>query len=225
VNSPPIPNPPVPNFNRLARPYRWLEYLSFGPFLWRCRTYYLPELANCRQALVLGDGDGRFTAHLLRANAQIRITAIDASPRMIESLQKAATPHQDRLTTEVADLRTWRPHNVEQYDLIVTHFFLDCLTTKEVRQLAARLSPAVAPDALWLVSEFATPGTVFGRAIAAPLVASLYLAFRILTGLSLRSLPDHPQALTASAWALKAQHTHLRGLLLSQLWQHHPDRP
>ncbi len=57
---------PVPNFNRLAQIYRWLEYLSFGPFLWRCRIRFLPDLAHCRRALVLGDGDG---PRLYRASA------------------------------------------------------------------------------------------------------------------------------------------------------------
>jgi SAM-dependent methyltransferase len=220
----PVSSPPVPNFNRLARPYRWLEYLTFGPFLWRCRTHYLPELAHCRRALVLGDGDGRFTARLLRVNPEIQITAIDASPRMIESLRQAAAPHRDRLTTHTADLRAWQPENSSQYDLIVTHFFLDCLTTEEIHRLAARISPATGPGALWLVSEFAIPGNLFGRAIAAPLVASLYLTFRVLTGLNLRSLPGYPRVLIGSGWSLQSHFPHLRGLLVSQLWRYHQNR-
>src|SRR6202034_2691193 len=78
----------APNFNHLAGIYRWLEYLTFGPFLWRCRVHFLPKLAHCRRALILGDGDGRFTAHLLRENPHLKITAVDGSPRMIQSLQQ-----------------------------------------------------------------------------------------------------------------------------------------
>lgn len=212
---------PAPDFNRLARLYRWLEYFSFGPWLWRCRTHFLPQLACSCNALILGDGDGRFTARVLRSNPRIAITAIDASPQMIKSLQRAATPHQSRLTTLVADIRTWRPTDSDQYDLIVTHFFLDCLTTAEVAGLASRLTPVLAPDALWLVSEFATPPTLFGRTIAAPLVDFLYLAFRLLTNLRLKALPDYRQALVDAGWSLHVQHTHLHGLLVSQMWKHH----
>ena len=78
------------NFNRLARIYRWLEYLTFGPFLWRCRIHLLPQLVPCRRALVLGDGDGRFTARLLRENPNLEVTAVDGSPRMIQSLEQAS---------------------------------------------------------------------------------------------------------------------------------------
>jgi len=208
----------APNFDHLARPYRWLEYLSFGPFLELTRTHFLTELAGCRHALILGDGDGRFTARLLRANPEIQVRAVDASRKMLRSLQEKAGRYGHGVTVEVADIRDWRPETEIQYDLIVTHFFLDCLTTQEVADLAHRLIPATASDALWVVSDFAVPPSRFGRAIAAPLVAFLYHAFRLLTNLRVDRLPDHSQVLAAANWALRARHTRLWGLLVSELW-------
>ncbi len=210
---------PPPDFNRLARPYRWFEYLSFGPFLWRCRVHFLPQLVDCRRALILGDGDGRFTARLLRANPQIRVTAIDASPRMIASLERAASANHDRLNAQVADLRAWTPAGAEKYDLIVTHFFLDCLSTDEIASLAQRLTPSVIPNAMWLVSEFAIPQSLFGRPTAAPLVSLLYRAFQVLTHLRQQALPEHLDALGQSRWVLQSHRAHLNGLLVSELWQ------
>ena len=51
------------------------------------------------------------------------------------------------------------------------------------------------------------------------LVRALYLAFRILTGLRTRELPNHAAALTAAGFTLTAQHQSLAGLLTSQLWE------
>jgi len=209
----------APDFDWMARPYRWLEYLTFGPFLWRCRVRWLPQLGGCRSALVLGDGDGRFTAALLRSNPQIRVHAADLSPRMLVSLKQAAKENIGRVTTEIADLRVSRPDEGASYDLIVSHFFLDCLTTGEVADLALRLAPWVAPNALWVVSDFAIPATLFGKLVARPLVAGLYLAFRWLTGLRQRSLPDHAPALAAAGWRLQDEDRQLGGLLFSQIWQ------
>ena len=209
----------APNFDRLAGPYRWLEYLSFGPFLWRCRVHFLPQLDKCRSALVLGDGDGRFTAELLRSNSQIAVHAVDLSPAMIETVERAAKAHTSRLTTKISDLRCWSPDPASRYDLVVSHFFLDCLTPGEVAALAQRLATSVAPGALWLVSDFAVPQTIFGALFARPLVSGLYLAFRYLTGLRVRALPDHARALADAGWMLKSEHTWLNGLLVSQLWQ------
>ncbi len=211
----------APNFDRLAHPYRWLEYLTFGPWLQHARTHFLPQLTSCRQALILGDGDGRFTASLLRQNPAIHIHAVDISPAMLQALSKSAQLNAARLTTEQADLRLWTPGTGARYDLIATHFFLDCLTTREVADLAQRLSLALAPHALWVVSDFAIPPTLFGRLFAAPLVALLYRAFDILTQLRLTQLPEHHVALESSGWSLQSQAIRLGGLLLSQFW-HHP---
>jgi SAM-dependent methyltransferase len=218
ASNPPTRAASAPNFDHLARPYRWLEYLTFGPLLWQTRTHFLSQLAHCRRALILGDGDGRFTARLLRANSQIQVHAIDASPEMLGSLQREAGSHAHRVTHEIADLRHWHPDPSIQYDLIATHFFLDCLTTPEVADLAHRLNPATAPNVLWLVSEFAIPQTRFGSFLAAPLVSFLYFAFRLLTSLGLTHLPDHQKSLCSAGWALQSSHPHLNGLLLSELW-------
>jgi hypothetical protein len=38
--------PKTPNFDRLAKHYRWMELFTFGPLLARCRDAFLPELAT-----------------------------------------------------------------------------------------------------------------------------------------------------------------------------------
>jgi hypothetical protein len=215
-----------PNFNRLAGLYRWMELASFGPVLWWCRCAFLPELVACRHALILGDGDGRFTASLLATNPTVQIDAIDASPAMLRSLIQHAGPHSNRLRTHHADARTWQPAGQSgnpppenpPYDLVVTHFFLDCLTTDEVQSLATRLRRTLSPNALWLVSEFAVPSNLFGRLVARPLIRGLYLAFALLTGLTVRTLPDHSTVLSQSGFTLKKRRTWLGGLLTSELW-------
>lgn len=213
------PNADTPNFDSLAKPYRWLEWLTFGPCLHRCRLHYLASLTTAQNALVLGDGDGRFTAALFRANPQIQVTAVDASPRMLKSLQHEAAANADRLTTQVADIRAWQPGSSTRYDLIVSHFFLDCLSTADISRLANRLAPALAPGARWVISDFAIPQSLFGRLVAAPLVAFLYRVFRFLTGLQRRSLPSYSAAIAAAGWLRQSRHSHLAGLLFSELWQ------
>lgn len=42
------------NFDWIARPYRWMEYATFGRALERCRNRFLTELRDCRSALALG---------------------------------------------------------------------------------------------------------------------------------------------------------------------------
>jgi SAM-dependent methyltransferase len=170
------PSVGTPNFNRLAGPYRWMERLTFGPCLAWCRFAFLARAASCRHALVLGDGDGRFAARLLRANPHIHIDAVDASSSMLRALNENAGPHAARVRTHLADARQWHPAAGSPYDLVVTHFFLDCLTTDEIQSVATRLRSTLSPTALWIVSEFAIPPNWYGRLVARPLIALLYRA-------------------------------------------------
>ena len=134
--------------------------------------------------LVLGDGDGRFTAALLSRYPQLEVHAVDLSPAML-ALLKARSPAAPHLHSR-------RPHPAPagRYDLVVTHFFLDCLTLAEVESLVRRVLPLLAPGTLWLVSEFRIPPGLLRRP-ARVYVRGLYLLFRVLTGLRTTQLPDH----------------------------------
>ena len=208
---------PSANFDRIARPYRWLEYLSFGPMLERCRFHRLPQLTSARRALVLGDGDGRFLAHLLAVNSTLHADVVDQSPAMLRLLQHRVTSlhADDRVRIFQTDALTFTL--TEAYDLIVTHFFLDCFSTGEIRRLAESIRPHLAPNALWLVSEFAIPSGL-AKLPAQIIVGSLYMAFHFVTGLQTRNLPDHSAVLSHSGLTLIDRRRFLAGLLVSELW-------
>ena len=209
----------TPNFDRLATAYRWLEWFSFGPWLSWSRRAFIGKLTGCRRALVLGDGDGRFTAALLRTNPEVEVDAVDASPAMLQALVDRAGPHRPRVRTQTADARALRPAPDQHYDAVATHFFLDCLTTAEILTLAGAIRPSLAPGSVWLISEFSIPETSFGRLVAAPLVATLYRTFGLLTGLEVRRLPDHHQALNEAGFRLIERRPLFFGLLVSELWK------
>lgn len=208
-------------FDRVAWIYQAGEYLSFGPMLERCRFFFLPRLAQSRRALILGDGDGRFAARLLAASPELRADAVDGSPAMLRRLRTRATRlgAEHRLANACSDIRSFTPSAVD-YDLVATHFFLDCLTATETESLVARLRPHLAPRARWVVSEFQVPP---GAPLRAPLcrfvIAALYAAFRLLTGLTVRELPPWRDALARSGFVCASTRSWLGGLLVSELWQ------
>jgi SAM-dependent methyltransferase len=211
------------NFDRIASLYRPLEYLTLGRTLERCRLHFLPQLRSATRALVLGDGDGRFLAQLLRQNAKLRADAVDTSPAMLALLEARGLSAQTRLRIHQADALTFTTEPpAAPYDLVVTHFFLDCLTQPEVDTLAANIVPYLTPNALWLVSDFRIP-TGPWTLPARLLVRSLYLAFRILTGLRVTALPDHEAAFTRAGLSRIAVQRSLAGILTTELWARMPN--
>lgn len=211
----------MPSFDLIARPYRWLEYLTLGRALERCRLHYLPHLLQQKQALFLGDGDGRFLAQLLANNPHIHADAIDNSAAMLRLLHRrceSSAPNiSARLRTHHASALSFALEE-KTYDLVVTHFFLDCLTQFELEDLVARVTPNLAAGAIWLVSDFRVPEGAM-RLPAKLIIRSLYLAFRVLTGLRITHLPDHTIPLRQAGLILIARQYHLAGLLFTELWQ------
>ena len=207
------------NCDFIARWYRWLEYLTFGPALQKRRREYMSAVANARHVLILGDGDGRFTAEFLTRNPAALVDSIDLSPGMMHVAERRIQRSKSgwgRARLFVADARTARlPGN---YDLVVTHYFLDCFTTEEVKSLVERVAAVASPGASWLVSEFQVPGRGLRRLPAMLLVKALYLSFGILTGLSTNRLPNYAMALETGGFRRMRQTLAIGGLLVSELW-------
>jgi ubiquinone/menaquinone biosynthesis C-methylase UbiE len=209
------------NFDAIARPYRWLEYLSFGPLLEQCRFAQIDRLGNPRHALILGDGDGRFVARLLARYPHLKTDIVDLSPAMIQLAQQRLreSGSTGRARFYIADIRTFTPPAT--YDLVASHFFLDCLTDVELEEMLLRLDSSIEPGAAWVVSEFAIPPQQPLRAVAQTLIATLYFAFRVLAGLETQQLPDHPSALERAGFTRENSTPLLGGILRSEIWIRH----
>ena len=218
------PEAAPPNFDRVARVYRWAEYVALGPLLRRTRELYLPEIAAARHALVLGDGDGRFTAELLSHAPEVAVRAVDTSAEMLRLLQQRCERRgmASRLTVEQGSALVTEVGR--EVDLIVTHFFLDCLAQPEVEHLAARIAAEVKPGCAWVLSEFGLPRRPPGRALAAGYIRLLYFAFRVLTGLRPQRLPDPQRALRRAGFTLRQRNDRMGGFLYSELWQLDPQK-
>lgn len=211
----------TPNFDSLAHIYRWMEYFSFGPMLARCRFRFLDRCVAAHNALMLGDGDGRFTARLMAVNHTVRVEAIDCSSAMLRQLARGVRRNvfdaEARLETCQVDFTRFVPHGT--YDLIVSHFSLDCLTSQQIENLAERLRPHLAPNATWIISEFAIPQTSWRRIAGRLLVRTLYIAFRWMTQLRVRQIPDYSRILAGHGFQRREQACHLGGLLTAEVWE------
>jgi len=196
------------NCDPIARWYRWLEYAGFGGALQRRRTAFLRDVADARRVLLLGEGDGRFLVELVRQNRGASIDYVDLSRRMLERARRAG----DGVNYRQGDALTI-PLPESEYDLIVTHFFLDCFEPAELTRLIGRAARAARPDARWLVSEFREP-SAWARAV----VRMLYWFFRVTTGLKTSRLSDHRPLLAECGFRLIREERARAGLLVSELW-------
>lgn len=210
-----------PRFDWLAPHYAWVERLSYGGWLHRCRTALLGELTDARRVLILGEGDGRFLADLFNANSVATVDVIDASASMValarqrfDRLPGAA----DRVTWHVADARRidFPPAT---YDLIVTNFFLDCFPATELAPLIGRLARCLVPGGHWLVGDFALPPGRVRRAFARIALAGMYAFFVVGTGIPAVRLADPTPLLLTEGLRIERESRLFGGFLVSRFWR------
>ncbi len=207
------------NCDPIARWYRWLEYAGFGRALEKRRLEFLTSLGDVRHALMLGEGDGRFLAEFLRYNSHATVDYLDLSERMLDlAKNRAGSAHRVRF--HQLDAREGPPGDA--YDLVVTHFFLDCFTQAELAPLVDTLAAATTPGAIWVVSEFRQPARGPAAWRAWVWLRILYAFFAVVSGLPTRRLPDHHACLTAAGFHLRQSRLANAGLLVSELWQRVP---
>lgn len=173
--------------DRFAPWYRWVEYAAFGRALERRRFAFLDRIAGARRILILGEGDGRMLRRLRRIAPQAEIEVIETSAAMIELARRRAAD-SPRVSFRLEDARSV-PLPDSHYDAVVTMFFLDCFDESELRGLIQKIKRAMAPGAMWIVSEFAIPAQGWRRLHAMVWIRTMYRFFGAVSGLRVTTLP------------------------------------
>jgi len=202
---------------RLAPFYRWIEYIAFGHALERRRFALLPRLKDAQRVLILGEGDGRTVERLLQISRTTHFDVVELSPEMI-ALARQRTRNSDRVTFRCEDARNidW-PAN--HYDAVITNFFLDCFSEGDARRLIRRLANSLKPEGQWLVAEFAVPPQGWRRIHAGLWIRTMYLFFRITTGLKPSALPPIERLMREAGLECIEHESGRAGLMISESWR------
>ncbi|MEP6585218.1 MAG: class I SAM-dependent methyltransferase, partial [Candidatus Udaeobacter sp.] len=168
------------SFDLVAPHYRWLETILFGNRLQLARTYWIDKIARPKRTLILGEGNGRFLCELLRVYPRLQVDCVDASNTMLQltrmRVRRTFPESFPHVHFFCEDILNWSPQ--KSYDLLVTHFFLDCFPRNELSLIVEKLANAAKPGATWLIADFAIPQQRFARARARLLLSLMYAFFR-----------------------------------------------
>jgi ubiquinone/menaquinone biosynthesis C-methylase UbiE len=210
------------SFDAMAPWYRALEMIAFGNHLQRARIACLREIGTPRRSLIVGEGNGRFLCELIRAHPDIEVDCIDASKRMLrlarDRVERELPGRIDRIRFLQHDITLWSPPE-HQFDLIVTHFFLDCFPESRVAEIVAKLSRAAAVNATWLLADFCVPAGRFARWRGGVWLSAMYRFFQFTAGIEAAELVDPCPFLCAGGFARVRQHLFRQGMLKSEVWR------
>lgn len=209
------------SFDTLAPYYRGMEFVTAGGMLQRCRTRFLAETQNSSRALLMGEGPGRFLTEFLRVNRHAEVTCVEGSPRMIEQTRRQLRReglNESRVEFQQCDALTWQPES-ESFDLVATHFFLDCFRRDELERLVGKIARCATSDARWLLTDFRVPPNGWRRWRARAVIGLMYAFFRVATGLSASRLAPADDLLEAAGFCRAAQYEVNFGMVRAELWE------
>ena len=169
----------------------------------------------------MGEGNGTFLVECRRKLAQASVTCVDASSRMLalarDRLQTAGlNAHEVEFIR--ADALTWNPPK-GRFDLLVTHFFLDCFRPEQLRHLIQSLADAGSSDASWLLADFQVPPAGFQRYRALLIHVLMYWFFRVTTRLPAKKLSVPDALLKECGFNLQSRMLSDWDLLRSDRWE------
>jgi ubiquinone/menaquinone biosynthesis C-methylase UbiE len=212
------------SFDSLARVYSSLEAVTFGSALQKARTYGLPHIGNSQRALVIGEGDGRFLAEVARSHPKLSVDCLDASAGMIAraqaQLKRVCPGDVPNIRFIHEDILTWTP--TDSYDLLVTHFVLDCFPVESVTLIIGKLAQAARPNATWLLADFAIPPAGWRRVHAQIWLRAMYTFFGTTTAITTRRLVDPTQSLQQNGFVRNSGAFWRAGMLKSEIWRRVP---
>jgi ubiquinone/menaquinone biosynthesis C-methylase UbiE len=214
----------IMSFDALAPHYRWMEFVLAGNKLQRDRTAFLSQVGHRQNALLVGEGNGRFLLECRRSLQHARVTCMDASDRMLALARERAQNSglgSPQIQFIHADALDWTPP-VGAFDLVVTHYVLDCFRPDQLKQVVATLAKAAAPDATWLLADFQVPATGLRRCRALIIHRLMYLFFRLATRLPARHLTGPDSFLEEHGFTLRDRRLSEWGLLHSDRWERVP---
>jgi ubiquinone/menaquinone biosynthesis C-methylase UbiE len=208
------------SFDAIAPHYHWLESLAAGEKLQRARAAFLREVRDCHSVLIVGEGDGRFLAACAAAIPGAHFTVIDASRRMLGLARERwlrAGGRPDRVSFLNLSLPGCELPR-ESFDLIVTHFFLDCFPRGLLEEVVEMLAAVASPLSIWLLADFAVPSRGPARWRAQVALALAYAFFRVATKLRAGELVPPDEALRSHGFTLKDRSVTEWGLLHTDCW-------
>ena len=167
------------SFDRLARHYSWMEWVLAGRKLQLCRTAFLEEARNAREILLVGEGHGRFLTELCRVNRNADISFVDASSEMIcvarERLKRGGLDER-RIDFQAVPILEFEVK--KRFDLVATHFFLDCFDRDELERVIGKVARFVRSGGRWIIADFQVPPGGWRKHRARMVLGLAYAFFR-----------------------------------------------
>jgi tRNA (cmo5U34)-methyltransferase len=209
----------LPSFDFIAPVYDVLAGLVFRDAQKKAQCRFLSEIPAGATVLILGGGTGCILPELFLKSNPSQVLYLEASRAMLE---KARQRMQGLPQARLVEFRLGTEQDLlpqETFSVIITPFVLDLFTTQEVTTMVQRLSQALAPQGIWLHTDFFLSSRPAQRLWQKPLLWGMYRFFGLVSGISGKTLPPMHQIFRQAGFTSSRQALFFHGFIKAQVWQ------
>lgn len=185
------------SFNFIAPFYDRLVKLFYGNRLNIAQEYFLSSIQNNSTILIIGGGSGEIIKSIDEMVSGCHLIYLEASEKMIQ------LAHKNKPRFNVVE---FYHHSVfdfsssQKVDIVITPYFFDLFSKREVLQIMKRIKPRLNPRAHWLNVDFVKAG--FWQNLQ---LKCMYLFFWLVAGVKNTSLVEMDEIFTDFGFILVKQ--------------------
>ena len=150
----------------------------------------LAHLQEGDHVLITGGGSGQILKELDKLEMPLSITYVELSSAMIKMAQ-SKSPFKNLKVQFIHDNALY--YNLPKVDVVITNYFLDVFTSKNLGIVMNKLDQALDTSGIWLYTDFRKTDSLFKNG----LIKFMYLFFKIFSRLEANNLQDFEEQFEA----------------------------
>lgn len=211
----------IDGFNRIAPFYNIASVISSFNKIHKSQTWLLSKQMKFSNVLIMGGGDGKFLLEAMKQGLSEQYYYIDISDAMIKLAKSKIEKHLSlSLSSVIFICGSYQeiPEN-EKFDLIITSYFLDCFSDKELSLVVATLYSKLTIDGTWFFTDFNIPKDSIRSFIFKNIIQLLYVIFNLFCDLRVYCLPDFSEEFCKYELTILHEKYFLGGLLVGRIYK------
>jgi tRNA (cmo5U34)-methyltransferase len=201
-------------FDLVAPIYPALERLVFGMRLDEARQAFSEGILEADRILLVGEGNGRFLKSLIARKRVGCVWVVEKSRAMIQlAKHRAGESRNVGLEFIEADFRLCQLR--QEFDCVVTHFFLDLFNPPSQLAIIEKLAGFVAKGGTWINVDFVPGRTLKGHI----LMWLQYAFFRFVSRIEAKRCFDESGMAARAGWIIAETVSYLGGLVMARRYR------
>lgn len=198
-------------FDNVAGVYDALSYIVFGNSLKKAQQTFLENLPLSGTVLIIGGGTGWILKEVVNRRPNLKVDYVESSQKMLLLSRKSVSNHNH--ISFIHGTEKDIPGN--DYDCIITNFFLDVFSPKNLSGVMSTLGKKLSPEAVWLCTDFRNTDRTSHRF----LIWLMHRFFRLFTALDARDLLDFRPYFSEMGMVIQEEAEFRNGLIFSAVYK------